>query len=322
MGQPSNSSISLYQSPAKARKISEMLPLVDRQQPNERFIKTPLLTSNPLRLPYISKKKKKIGSLEAEQINYSGSRKNRLGVFLGEYASSLSYVFGAKSAFHGAVFSDEDEQNVFVTFPTEGERHASSLLEASAALSAHSSKVVGYVLGLDRKYYVVLEIEGRAALPQLEKRRLDFASLSGSERTLIQEAIFTRLLELHKDGLFSGGVLPYDIQFSGGEVKILNPAKITPLESEDHSSLFYEAAVTLGGMLSHGIVPDYKLAKRAAKKFLSRSPLIRASATYFKNSIKDTKNGRAALLGDKSLSSLLANAAYNWAPHLKKEKTL
>ncbi len=171
----------------------------------------------------------------------------------------LSYPLDRHNAAEGFSFAERSEQFSFSR--AQSEPHAQMALVSAEGLSEHASEPVGYVCGEHGEIFVVCRTSGKAA-----------ASLAADERTAFSHAVVKRLASLHSQGFGCGGLSPDAVEFSGREVKLLNPSSVFALMDGD--SIYYEAVSTLRALVSAGMAKEGELPKLASA-YLSHSPVGR-----------------------------------------------
>ncbi len=188
---------------------------------------------------------------------------------LAEGFEHLSYPLGRGEAKDKFSFSERKER--FMLHRAQSELSAEMALGASDALCEHASLPVGYVAGGEGGIFLVCRRGGKRPLA---------GEMTGEEKGAFSRFVLMRLAQLHSQGFGCGGLSPDAVEFSGREVRLLDPGRIFAATEAD--PLFFEAVSTLRSLVSGGFAKKGQLPALAAA-YLSHSPACREAVfSYMK----------------------------------------
>ncbi len=187
---------------------------------------------------------------------------------LAEGFEHLSYPLGRVPASEGAVFYERNER--FVMLPANSHSEAEMAVASADSLSEHASFPVGLVADSNGRVFIVCRPKGRFS--SAESGALLPSGMPAEERVSFCRTVIRRLAMLHTGGFCCGGISPGEVEFSGGEAKLLNPSKISA--ASDSDPLYYEAVATLRSLYGSGFARKSELG-RLAQEYVSYSPVSR-----------------------------------------------
>ncbi len=205
---------------------------------------------------------------------------------LSEGFEHLSYPLGRQDAAENMTFTQRKEK--YALYKVASELAAQMALGASDSLCEHASLPIGYVAGKNGGFYLVCRRSGKK--PSL-------AEMSSEEKLSFSLSLVRRLSALHSAGLCCGGISPDSVEFSGREIRLLDPSRL--FASSESDAIFFEAIATLRSLVSRGFAKKEEI-PALASAYLSSSPVCREGVQSYMR-LKGSKKGARDALSQSAL---------------------